>query len=38
MEIVRRALRERRYSTRTEEAYVHWIRLFIMANALATSL
>ena len=32
MEIVRRALRERRYSTRTEEAYVHWIRRFILAN------
>jgi integron integrase len=32
MEIVRRALRERRYSRRTEEAYVHWIRRFIMAN------
>jgi len=32
MEIVRRALRERRYSARTEEAYVHWIRRFILAN------
>jgi integron integrase len=32
MEIVRRALRERRYSGRTEEAYVHWIRRFIIAN------
>jgi integron integrase len=29
MEIVRRKLRERRYSRRTEEAYVHWIRRFI---------
>ena len=33
MEVVRRALRERRYSARTEEAYVHWIRRFIVANA-----
>jgi len=32
METVRRALRERRYSTRTEGAYVHWIRRFILAN------
>ena len=32
MEIVRRTLRERRYSARTEEAYVHWIRRFILAN------
>ncbi len=32
METVRRALRERRYSGRTEEAYVHWIRRFIIAN------
>ena len=32
METVRRALRERRYSRRTEEAYVHWIRRFIVAN------
>lgn len=32
MEIVRRSLRERRYSARTEEAYVHWIRRFILAN------
>src|SRR5215217_1805518 len=32
MEIVRRALGERRYSERTEEAYVHWIRRFILAN------
>jgi integron integrase len=30
MEIVRRAMRERRYSPRTEQAYVHWIRRFIM--------
>ena len=29
MEIVRRKLRERRYSRRTEEAYVYWIRRFI---------
>lgn len=29
MESVRRRLRERRYSRRTEEAYVHWIRRFI---------
>jgi integron integrase len=32
MELVRRALRERRYSMRTEKAYVHWIRRFILAN------
>lgn len=32
MEQVRRVLRERRYSRRTEEAYVHWIRRFIVAN------
>ena len=32
MEIVRRTLRERRYSRRTEEAYAHWIRRFIVAN------
>jgi integron integrase len=32
MEIVRRRLRERRYSARTETAYVHWIRRFIVAN------
>lgn len=32
MEIVRRKLRERRYSRRTEEAYVHWIRRYIMYN------
>ena len=30
MEIVRRAMRERRYSRRTEEAYVGWIRRFII--------
>jgi integron integrase len=30
MEIVRRKLRERRYSRRTEEAYVHWIRRYIV--------
>jgi len=29
MEVVRRKLRERRYSRRTEETYVHWIRRFI---------
>lgn len=32
MEIVRRRLRERRYSARTETAYVFWIRRFIVAN------
>jgi integron integrase len=32
MEIVRRRMRERRYSRRTEEAYVHWIRRFILYN------
>jgi integron integrase len=32
METVRRRLRERRYSARTEEAYVHWIRRFILEN------
>ncbi len=32
MEIVRRRLRELRYSPRTEEAYVHWIRRFILFN------
>jgi integron integrase len=32
MEIVRRVLRERRYSARTEEAYVYWVRRFIVAN------
>jgi integron integrase len=30
MEIVRRCLRERRYSPRTEEAYVHWIRRYVI--------
>lgn len=30
MEIIRRKLRERRYSRRTEQAYVHWIRRFIL--------
>lgn len=29
MEVVRRRLRERRYTRRTEEAYVHWIRRYI---------
>jgi integron integrase len=32
MEIVRRRLRERRYSRRTEEAYVHWTRRYIVYN------
>ncbi|HEY9248632.1 MAG TPA: integron integrase [Rariglobus sp.] len=32
LEVVRRKLRERRYSQRTEEAYVHWIRRFVLAN------
>lgn len=32
MEVVRRRLRERRYSVRTETAYVFWIRRFIVAN------
>jgi integron integrase len=32
MEIVRRTLREQRYSRRTEEAYVHWIRRYIVFN------
>lgn len=32
MEIVRRRLRERRYSARTEAAYVFWIRRFIVEN------
>jgi integron integrase len=32
MEIVRRRLRERRYAQRTQEAYVLWIRRFILAN------
>lgn len=30
MEVVRRKLRERRYSRRTEEAYVHWIRRYVV--------
>lgn len=30
MEVVRRAMRERRYSARTEEAYTAWIRRFIV--------
>jgi integron integrase len=30
MEMVRRVIRERRYSARTEDAYVHWIRRFVM--------
>ena len=30
MEVVRRRLRERRYSGRTEEAYVHWIRRYVV--------
>jgi hypothetical protein len=33
MEIVRRVLRERRYSARTVMAYVSWFRRFILANA-----
>ncbi|MDB4884270.1 MAG: integrase [Gemmatimonadetes bacterium] len=32
MEIVRRSLRERRYSERTQEAYLFWIRRYIIAN------
>ncbi|MGH7634910.1 MAG: integron integrase, partial [Gemmatimonadaceae bacterium] len=32
LEIVRRRLRERRYSPRTEEAYVHWIKRYIVFN------
>jgi integron integrase len=32
MEVVRRRLRERRYSRRTEVAYVHWIRRYILFN------
>jgi integron integrase len=32
MEIVRRRLRERRYSARTEMAYVFWIRRYIIEN------
>jgi site-specific recombinase XerD len=30
MELVRRVSRERRYSTRTEQAYVQWIRRFVV--------
>ena len=30
MEIVRRVSRERRYSARTEQAYAHWIRRFVL--------
>jgi integron integrase len=30
MEMVRRAMRERRYSARTEEAYIAWIRRYIL--------
>jgi len=30
LEIVRRVSRERRYSVRTEQAYVHWIRRFVL--------
>lgn len=30
IEIVRRAVRERRYSRKTEQAYVHWIRRFVI--------
>lgn len=32
MERIRRAMRERRYSARTEEAYIYWIRRYIYAN------
>ena len=32
MEVVRRRIRERRYSRRTEQAYVLWIRRYILAN------
>jgi hypothetical protein len=32
MEVVRARLRERRYSRRTEQAYVHWIRRYIVYN------
>ena len=32
METVRRKLREGRYRRRTEEAYVHWIRRYIVRN------
>lgn len=30
MEVVRRKLRERRYSRRTEEAYIYWIRRYVV--------
>src|SRR2546423_12322219 len=30
MELVRRCMRERHYSSRTEQAYLHWIRRFIV--------
>jgi site-specific recombinase XerD len=30
MEVVRRRIRERRYSRRTEEAYTHWIKRYIV--------
>lgn len=32
MEVVRRGLRERRFSRRTEEAYVGWIRRYVLFN------
>src|SRR5687768_12891597 len=32
LEVVRRRLRERRYSSRTEEAYVAWIRRYVIFN------
>jgi site-specific recombinase XerD len=32
LETVRRCLRERRYSRRTEEAYVHWIKRYVLFN------
>jgi integron integrase len=32
MEVVRRTARENRFSRRTEEAYIHWIRRYIHAN------
>lgn len=32
IEVVRRKLRERRYSRRTEEAYVYWIRRYVVFN------
>ena len=37
MEVVRRKLRERRYSRRTEEAYVYWIRRYIGSPRPASS-